>query len=175
MKKVVVLVIAIFSIGSLVAQTKIGHVNSTEVRDTMSSYKKAVESVTQFEKEGVLELQEMEQNLNLAYQDYEMKKADRLPTINKMEEEKLMKKQQDLQTRQQELQMQMQQISQELNQPILDLIQKAVAVVAKRHKLNYIIDVTSTLYFEGGIDYTKEVMTEVLKLEKQAEAGTTPN
>lgn len=166
MKKLLVVVVALFSIGTLSAQTKIGHVNSMEVRDTMPSFKKAVESITQFENEGMQEIQEMQQALQLAYQDYEMKAPDRLPTINKMEEEKLMKKQQDLQTRQQELQMQSQQVSQELNTPILEKIQEAVKIVATRHKLSYILDVSSTLYFEGGTDYTAEVVTEVLKLDK---------
>jgi Skp family chaperone for outer membrane proteins len=82
-----------------------------------------------------------------------------------MEQEKLMKKQQALETRQVELEQQMQIYGQELNKPILDLVQTAVNNIAESKKLSYVLDETVTLYFQGGIDLTQEVMTELLKLE----------
>ena len=61
----------------------------------------------------------------------------------------------------------MQIYGQELNKPILELVQTAVNNVAESKKLSYVLDETVTLYFKGGIDITNEVMTELLKLEKE--------
>jgi Skp family chaperone for outer membrane proteins len=84
-----------------------------------------------------------------------------------MEQEKLMKKQQALETRQQELEQQMQIYGQELNKPILELVQSAVNNVAESKKIQYVLDETVTLYFQGGLDITNEVMSELLKLEAE--------
>ena len=78
-----------------------------------------------------------------------------------------MKKQQALQEREQSLQQEMQVYSQELNTPILTMVQKAVKLVSERKKINYVIDESVTLYFAGGTDITKEVITELLKMDKQ--------
>ena len=67
--------------------------------------------------------------------------------------------------RQQSLSQEMQAYSEELNGPILKRVQKAVEIVADRRKLEYVIDETNTLYFKGGVDLTKEVVIELLKLE----------
>ena len=87
-----------------------------------------------------------------------------------MEQEKLMKKQQGLETRQTELEQQMQIYGQELNKPILDLVQTAVNNIAESKKVSYVLDETVTLYSKGGIDMTKEVMTELLRLEAALKA-----
>jgi Skp family chaperone for outer membrane proteins len=87
--------------------------------------------------------------------------------ILKIEEEKLMKKQQNLQEREQSLQQEMQVYSQELNNPILEMVQKAVKEVSEKNKINYVIDESVTLYFAGGTDITKEVITVLLRMDQQ--------
>lgn len=147
------------------AQMKIGHINSQVLLDTLQSRKDAMAALKQFEAEGVQELQEMNKAFESAYLRYQQNEKDWSPVIQKMEQEKLMKKQQALETRQVELEQQMQIYGQELNKPILDLVQTAVNNIAESKKLSYVLDETVTLYFQGGIDLTKEVMTELLKLE----------
>lgn len=165
MKKVVLALVALFTVGSVMAQSKVGHINAQKVLDTMPSHVRALEDLQNHEEEGILELQELQADLEAAYKKYEAGKLDRTPIMNQLEEEKLMKKQEGLQARQQELQVEAQRISQSLNQPILDKLKEAVKIVAERNKLSYIIDESSALYFDGGTDYTDQVITEVLKLD----------
>jgi Skp family chaperone for outer membrane proteins len=108
----------------------------------------------------------MEADLNAAVSKYETTRPNMSPVIIKIEEEKLMKKQQALQEREKSLNSEMQAYSQELNTPILGMVQKAVKIVSERLKLNYVIDESVTLYFAGGTDITDEVITELLKMDR---------
>jgi outer membrane protein len=110
----------------------------------------------------------MEADFNKALADYEKKRPDLSPMLIKIEEEKLMKKQQNIQDRQESLNQEMQIYSQELNKPILERVQKAVEIVSDRRKLNYVIDESVTLYFKGGTDITPEVVVELLRLDAEA-------
>ena len=161
-----ILVLAVVAL-NVNAQTKIAHINSQVLLDTLQSRKDAMAKLKKFEEEGVLELQEMNKSFEAAVMLYQQNEKDWSPVIKQMEEEKLQKKQVALQTRQQELEQQMQIYGQELNKPILELVQTAVNNVAESKKLSYVLDETVTLYFKGGIDITNEVMTELLKLEKE--------
>ena len=166
MKKLLLALVLVFSVGSLVAQTKIGHVNSQELLDTLPARKAAMEKLQKFEADGVAELKEMEADFNAAYAKYEKDRPNMTPMLIKIEEEKLMKKQQNLQEREQALGQEMQAYSQELNAPILKMVQDAVTVVSERRKLNYVIDESITLYFAGGTDITDEVAAELLKMDQ---------
>jgi len=169
MKKVLLVLALAFSGIALNAQTKVAHINSQALLDTLQSRKDAMTKLKKFEEEGVEELQEMQKSFETAYVRYQQGQADMSPVIKKMEEEKLMKKQQALETRQQELEQQMQIYGQELNKPILELVQTAVSNVAKEENISYVLDETVTLYFDGkgSVDLTSKVMAELLKLEAE--------
>ena len=49
-----------------------------------------------------------------------------------------------------------------------DRIKKAIAIVAERKKLTYVMDVNAVIYSAGGEDITNEVAVELLKLEAEA-------
>ena len=167
MKKILLIVsLVVFGVSPLFSQTKLAHVNSQKLLDTLPSRKAAIIKLQEFETNGVKELKEMEADFNQAYTKYEAGKADMSPVIIKIEEEKLMKKQQALQEREQSLNSEMQAYSQELNTPILGMVQKAVKLVAERFKIDYVIDESVTLYFEGGTDITKDVINELLNMDK---------
>lgn len=166
MKKLLVALLVVVSTSAM-AQQKFGHVNSQRLLDTMPSRKAAIETLRKFEIDGSKELEEMQADLEKSYADYDVKKNGMSPVIQKIEEEKIMRKQQSLQDREQSLNREMQAVSQDLNTPILDRIQRAVKIVAERKKLSYVIDETTTLYFAGGIDLTSEVMVELLRLDKE--------
>ena len=161
-----ILVLAVVAL-NVNAQTKIAHINGQVLRDTLQSQKDAVAKLQKFEKEGVLELQEMNKSLEAAVMRYQQNEKDWSPVIKQMEEEKIQKKQRALQTRQQELEQQIQIYAQELNKPVLELISTAINNVAESKKLSYVLDESVTAYYKGGIDITNEVMTELLKLEKE--------
>lgn len=169
MKKLIIVCVAVMSMTTLVAQTtKVAHVNSQQLLDTMPSRKAAMKNLQDFEASGVKELQEMEADLQAVYKKYMAEQKDLSPVMRQYEEEKLQKKQYAIQQREQELQQQMTGLSNELNAPILERVQKAVEIVSERKKINYVIDESVTLYFKGGIDLTSEVMTELLRLDAES-------
>lgn len=168
MKKLFVVLVAVLSLSAVNAQSKVAHVNSQKLLDTLPSRKYAMQQLQDFEAAGVKELQEMEADLQNVYKKYMADQPNLSPVMRQYEEEKLQKKQYAIQQREQELQQQITNLSNELNAPILKRVQKAVEIVSDRKKVNYVIDETVTLYFKGGMDLTNEVMTELLRLDKEA-------
>jgi outer membrane protein len=167
MKNILIAISLIISASSF-AQTKIGHVNSQQLLDTLESRKQAIKALDAFKVEGMKELQEMNKAFESAYIIFQQKEKDYSPVILKMEQEKLGRKQQELESRQQQLEKELQIYNEELNKPILDRITKAIEIVADRKKLSYIIDESATLYSKGGIDCTAEVMIELVRLDAEA-------
>ncbi len=165
MKSILLALVLVFSTGTLMAQARMGHVNSQALLDTMPSRKSALKKLQEFEAAGIQELKEMEADLNKAYATYQKDQPNMSPVIMKIEQEKIMKKEQALQEREQSLSVEMQAYSQELNDPILKIVQKAIKTVADRRKLTYVVDESILLYSEGGEDITDEVITELLKLD----------
>ncbi|MBI1836583.1 MAG: OmpH family outer membrane protein [Flavobacteriia bacterium] len=175
MKKLfLVAIAAIFTISTAVAQQKIGHVNSDSLLNAMPSKKAADDELQALNQNGIKELQEMNADLEKAYVEYEKIKPTLTPLRQQMAERAIQEKEQRLRERQQTLQEELQAINNELMQPILKRIEQAVAIVADRKKLNYVIDVTATLYHKTGINLTKEVMVELLKLDAEAMKPVTP-
>jgi outer membrane protein len=168
MKKLLLALVVMFSVGTVMAQSKVAHVNSQKLLDTLPSRKIAITKLQDFEANGVKELQEMESDFNAALAKYEADRPKMTPVEIKIAEDKLMKKQTNIQEREQSLQQEMQLYSQELNKPILDRVQKAVEIVSDRKKLNYVIDESTTLYHKGGMDITNEVIIELLRLDAEA-------
>ena len=167
MKNILIAITFIISVSSF-AQTKIGHVNSQELLDTLESRKQAIKQLDDFKLEGMKELQEMNKAFESAYIIFQQKEKEYSPVIIKIEQDKLGRKQQELESRQQELEKGLQIYNEELNKPILDRITQAIEIVADRKKLSYIIDESATLYSKGGIDCTAEVMIELVRLDTEA-------
>jgi|APGre2960657444_1045066.scaffolds.fasta_scaffold60870_2 outer membrane protein len=167
MKNILIAITFIISVSSF-AQTKVGHVNSQKLLDTLQSRKLAVKQLDAFKLDGMKELQEMNKALEAAYVIFQQKEKDLSPVLLQMEQEKFNRKQQELESRQQELEKGLQIYNEELNKPILDRITKAIEIVADRKKLSYIIDESATLYSKGGIDCTAEVMIELVRLDTEA-------
>lgn len=172
MKKLLFITAVVLFTGSFVnAQSTIGHVDIQEVLDTMPSRKMAQKEVTNFREKAMRELQESEQKLYGDAEKLDQERASMSQTAIRFEENRLMKKQQELQERSRELEQQIQILNQELNSPILEMVQDIIESVAKREKLDYVIDETQLLYAKGK-NITNIVIAEVLKLEKErAEAA----
>jgi outer membrane protein len=168
MKKLVLILIAIISVQLTFAQSKIAHVNTQEILDTMPSRKQAIKEIRSFQEEGMKELTEMENQLRTLYQEYQVaQEKGESPLMLEMKAKKIQAKEQAYQERQGTLEQDLQILSNRYNEPILQRVQEGVKIVSERKKLNYVFDVTSTL-FASGEDITKEVLVEVLRLEKEA-------
>lgn len=167
MKKLLLVLVAIFTVGTAMAQMKLAHVDTQRLLDTMPSRKAAIEKLQKFEQDGVIELREMEEDLKKAYAKYEQERPSLSPVRIQIEEEKIMKKQQALQEREQSLNAEMQAYSNELNVPIQEKVVKAIEIVSERKKLNYVLDASMLIYSAGGADITDEVLVELMKLDVQ--------
>lgn len=150
------------------AQTKIGHVDSQKLLDTLPSRKEAIKKLDSMKTSGMQELQLMDADFQKAYQDYTVNQASKSPAERQIIEGRLMQKQQMLEATQASLEEGLQMMSEELNKPILDRVQKAIDIVSERKKLNYVLDVSATMYSKGGIDITSEVVIELMLLDAAA-------
>jgi outer membrane protein len=150
------------------AQTKIGHVDSQKLLDTLPSRKDAIRKIDSMKTAGMDELRIMDADFQKAYQDYITNQASKSPAERQIIEGRLMQKQQMLEATQASLEEGLQIVSEELNKPILDRVQKSIDIVAERKKLNYVLDVSATMYSKGGIDITSEVIVELLILDAAA-------
>lgn len=153
---------------STFAQVKIGHVDSQKLLDTLPSRDLAIKKLDSMKTAGMQELQLMDSDFQKAYQDYMTNQASKSPAERQIIEGRLMQKQQMLEATQASLEEGLAIMSEELNKPILDRVEKAIEIVADRKKLNYVIDVSATLYSKGGIDITNEVIVELLLLDAAA-------
>ncbi len=168
MKKLILALVVFFTAATAMAQSKVAHVNTQDLLDTMPSRKEAINKLKEFETKGMMELQEMEKAFQESMASFEAKKKDLTPFLLKVEEDKLNEMYQRIEKRQQSLQQELQMYSQELNKPILERVEKAIGIVADLKKLSYVIDESTTLYRKGGMDITKEVMVELLRLDAES-------
>ena len=168
MKKILfALALTVCAIATSQAQTKIGHVKSQTLLDTMPSRKAAIKEIKEIEAAGLKELRDMDSAVQVAYKTYLDKRKDYSPTVDQYEQQRIQRMQQALEDRQQQIDQQLQVMTQEMNAVILDRVKKAVNIVATAKKFNYIIDESTTLYSAGGVDVTNEVIVELLKLEAE--------
>jgi outer membrane protein len=160
------LAIVLSSVTATQAQSKIAHVNSETLLDTMPSRKKAIAEVQELRRRGDEELADLEQKLEKEYNEYLIRKPTQSPQMNQYDESRLMKMQQDAQAREQEITNLLQNMSTSLNEEILATVKEAVDIIAKKKGLNYVIDVSSTLY-NSGTDITNEIIPELLRLDAE--------
>jgi outer membrane protein len=168
MKKTLSLVALLFVTNLAISQSKVAHVNSQSLLDTMPSRDLALKEIKEIEDEFKLELNGMYEEYEKTRGKLEAERTTLSPTIIKSREANLMNLGQRIQEREQTVQNELQVRAQELNQPIFDRVKQAVDIVAERKKLNYVIDASNMLYSKGGMDITGEVVVELLKLDAAA-------
>lgn len=167
MKKILLLLVVLVGLGEIASsQTVIGHVHSQVLWDTLPSAKIALEQYAQAEKNAYDELTKMQSEFEAAVKKYEYEKADMIPSVREIEEKNLMAMQERIESTNQSLRDYLINISNELNAPLQDRIKRAVDMVAERMNIGYIFDASAAIYSAGGIDITKEVIVELLILDK---------
>jgi outer membrane protein len=107
MKKVVVVFSLLLSLTTF-AQTKVAHVNTQKLLDTLPSRKEAMKQLSAFEQRGAAELKEMEEEVQKIYSKYMAEQTTMNQITKQYEEERIQKKSQAIQQREQELQQLMQ-------------------------------------------------------------------
>ncbi len=153
---------------SISAQQKIGHVNSQELLDTLSSYKEAGIKLEQKRTDMIEEYKVLEKAFQAAYERLSKEAPDMPKLMLEQEQQKLMVKQEELQNCEPEMTRKLQMYQQQYMEPILKRVQDAIALVANKKKLNYIFDESVSLFSAGGIDCTEEVMIELIKMDEEA-------
>lgn len=161
------LALAIVSITSAVAQSKMGHVDSQKVLDTIPSRRAAIAEISIIEQNGVKELTGMDSSLN-AMVEYYQKHPEWSQLVKQSYENQMRELQARISTREQSIDRELQMYSADVNKKSLEMVKAAVNTVSKLRKLNYVIDQSVLLYNAGGEDITADVINEVLKADKAA-------
>ncbi len=163
MKNLLAILVVLLSFGSM-AQVKIGFVDTQKLLDTMPSRKVAIEKIVAYEAELMEEIKAMDAEVQKLIADYQ-NNGGRTPVLQQALQKKITEKQAQLEQRYESAQQDMQAYGNELNAPILEKMQKAIAIVAERQKLAMVVDKTSTLFNAAEMNITKEVAVELIKLE----------
>lgn len=171
MKKILIaLVVMVGFAGTAISQTKIAHVKSQMLWDTLGLSQSAEKKMAEFQGMLSQEMANLEADLTKLYEEYQKIKATpgASQTLLAIKERNIQDKEAEYQKRQQSIQYEMQAYKSELESPIITMIRDAVAVVAKRDKYDYIMDVNDALFVNENRDITKIVLVELLRMEKEA-------
>jgi Skp family chaperone for outer membrane proteins len=163
---------AIFAIGLAgtgFSQAKIAHLDYVKVQDTLPSYKTAVKEMEDLATEAQTELKKLEDNY-LAIQKEIMAAGDLSALAQERAQKRLATAGELYEMTEQSYQSDMRKLQNRLIPPIQETIEAAISVVAKKMGLNYVLDKGNTHYADGQ-DITNAVITEALKLDKQAKAS----
>lgn len=162
MKKLVLLIAAVvfFSINAADAQ-KYGHVNSSEILETMPGIDSLQIKLKMFQED----LQSMYESMMTEYQQKKDKFDREVGTMSSAVRQVREKELEDLGMRIQEFQANAQddleEKQYELAKPFQDAIQNAINKVAKDHGYAYIFDTKILLYYNNGDDITPMVKKEL--------------
>lgn len=169
MKKIIFILLAVISSLSFQANAqsnlRIGHIDYEKLLENLPSKLQADKEFEAIVNDGQKEIEELQIALEDSYEKYMAAKDSLSPIVQEMREKKLMEQQQIIQMKSQSLQSDIEILTTRFYAPIEDNVKKAVAIVAKKHNLNYVLETTSLLYSEGGFDITEEVKIELIKLE----------
>ena len=177
-------VVLFLSTGTVRAQQKIGHVNSTEIIQAMPEFKSAQTELETLQKTKETELQNMQteaQKKLTQAQDLQRNRSEankdsidaQIQTISVEFQEMDRRIQEFQQVAQQELQ----QKNEELFAPIFQKANTAVQSVAKDKGYSYVFDIANSAipYFAGGDDLTADVKTKLGIAESATPAAAPAN
>lgn len=167
MRKQIIWMLFLITSPMIFAQTKVAHVSTKALLDTLPSRKKAMIEIQDITKRSEAELMELDKQLEKSYNDYLEKKATQSEAVNQYEEKRLQKMQQDLQQREQELNTDIQKMSAMTNDRTIKVVKEAIKQVADKKGFQYVIDQDGTLY-ANGTDITPDVIAELLRLDALA-------
>ncbi|MDD4148428.1 MAG: OmpH family outer membrane protein [Bacteroidales bacterium] len=163
MKKLfVILCISLLTVGAFAQKAKFGHVNSNAVFTLMPEKQTASKAVEEYAMTLETQLQSLNKELELKYNDYMEKQATMSPSIKQMKEEEIVNLQQRIQAFQTRAQEDMQAKEMELLEPIYTKIQDAIKAVGEENSFIFIFDESTLLYHSSeSVDVTTMVKTKL--------------
>ena len=167
MKKIILALTLLVGLNSSIAQTnvKIGHVDYQSVIDSIPSKLNADKEMKDFIDDGQKTIEELQTLFQRDYEVYMGTRDSLSQMIREIKEKNLSEQQQIITMKQESLQNDLQIINERLYTPIEKSFKAAVKTVSEKYKLNYVLEISSLMYQNGGLDITKEVKTELIKLE----------
>ena len=173
MKKIFLTLAIIFSLSTLLAQSsvKFGHVDYKKATDSIPSKLQADRDMKQFIEEGQKTIQELQTILQQDYEKYIAERDSMSALRREITEKNLQEQQANLEYKQTALQNDLEVYDTRYYKPIEENFKKAVSTVSKKYKLNYVFDVSTMQYHDGGLDITEEVKQELLRLETARTTG----
>jgi outer membrane protein len=165
MKKLWIIPVIIFNTAIAVqAQSKIAHVDSQQLLDNMPSRKKGLNEINDLSNKGAQELKQLNDKIEKEYKDYLARRGSQSENINKYDEDRIQKMQNDMLARETQIQEEVNTRTTAISDRVLATVKKAVELVAVRKGLDYVLDISNTL-FARGADITQEVLAEILRLD----------
>lgn len=173
MKKLLLVLVVFAGLGSTaMAQSNVAHVDLQVLWDTLPSVEAAFVKYSEIEKKEFEQLQEHQVEFEKRAQIFTEGEKDMIPAVREHERNELIAMQQRLEASQQVAREYLAKVSADLNAPLESRIKAAIKEVAKTKKLSYVIDASTLLYTEGGKDITNDVVVILLRMDKEATAGT---
>ena len=144
------------------------HIDYLAVLDSLPSYKSAERQLQLEVENSQKSMSDKQIELQRKVEEFEAQKDSLHKMIREKREQALNEDLQLLQVQMQNEEQRLQQLQVEMFADIEKNLKKSVANVAERHKVTYVLEASSLLFVgEGGLDLTKEVRDEMLKLENQ--------
>jgi outer membrane protein len=138
---------------------KIAYVDAEQIIPNMPEYKAAKETFEKLKTEMQAQM-ESEQQKAQQYYAVVMQKVQQgvlAPAQQKLEEDKLMKMQEELQRKAMKMEEDMIAKEQEMTKPMYDKFNEVLKEIAKKEGYSYVFDKKMMLYSEGGIDATDQL------------------
>lgn len=168
MKRFLIILLLALVAPAVQAQTKMAHIDSKRIIDTLPSNKKALAELELTQKASVAELEEMQLAFQKKVAAYEAEYPTMTVAAREYRENELMEARNRIDQRSAALEEDMQKLNTKLFEPIEDRVRKAVENVATRSKIAYVTEADNAWYATGGVDITNEVIAEALKLDAEA-------
>jgi len=141
------------------AVLKIAHVDPEQIIPNMPEYKAAKEELEKLKTELQAQMESEQQRAQQYYASVMQKVQQGVlaPAQQKLEEDKLMKMQEDLQRKAMKMEEDMITKEQEMTKPMYDKFNEALKEIAKKESYTYVFDKKMLLYSDGGIDATDKL------------------
>jgi outer membrane protein len=163
MKKTSIILIACFFVlnGELYAQ-KYGHINSSEVVQSMSEFKQMSASVDKRKKDAQTKVQTMYDTYQLKLKEMNQYSASMMDAVRQEKAKELDSLQRAIQTYEQSASAEIQAFQDKLLKPLNDKYLKVVAAIAKENGYAYIFDLAS-----GAVAYHPDDTGDITELVKK--------
>jgi Skp family chaperone for outer membrane proteins len=169
MKNGIVLLMFVLFAGGVSSQThlKLAHVDYMKVIDSLPSKISADKDIEAFLQNGERTLTEMQEAYLAAVDTFQAKRSTMSEIMIELTEKQLAEQQQILQIKSESLQNDLQILNERAYKPIEEKLKKAIATVAEKHGVTYVLEASNLLYIGQSLDLTAEVRAEMLRLDTQ--------